>query len=121
MKELAFKFVTVTNPDEIKDPTTQRAIRQHARRRANGNSVRQKSFKLVFDLPAAAGVIGAGPERQLVESGYVQSAEQEHSDLNDVVPSIHPLWPINIDTGTISGSSFSPEIKDLVENIGKNS
>jgi hypothetical protein len=114
----ALEFVTITSPDEIKDPIKQRAIRRQARRRDNGSkSFSRKPFKIIIDLPG--GDIHAGPEqsiigRQKAASYYISSAEHEHSELNAVLPSFDFLRPIGTGRGFIFTYPLSPEMNTRV-------
>ena len=114
----ALEFVTITNPDEIKDPTKQRAIRRKARRRYNGSkALFRKQFKLIIDLPA--GDIHAGLEQSIMGgqktgSHYIPPAEHEQSEPTVVVPSFDFLRPISIGRGLIFPSHFLPEMSTRV-------
>jgi hypothetical protein len=119
MEGLAFEFVTITNPDEIKDPTKQKAIRRKARRRANeSQSIARKPFKVVIDLPVAGG-IETGLEPQIRQPDYVPPAEHEFSVPEAGNPPIYSLSPISTDARPVSLSPLSPEMKAEVMNIGK--
>jgi hypothetical protein len=50
-----FAFVTITNPNDIRDSKKQSVIRRHARASTtNSKQRRRQQIKLVFDLPDAA-------------------------------------------------------------------
>ena len=114
----ALEFVTITSPDEIKDPIKQRAIRRQARRRDNGSKCfSRKPFKMTIDLPGSN--IHAGPEQSIMGlqkagSYYIPPAEHEQSELNAVLPSFDFLPPINNGRGFIFTSPLSPEMNTRV-------
>jgi hypothetical protein len=109
----ALEFVTITNPDEIKDPIKQKAIRQRARRRDHGSKAFRKPIPIIFDLPAAN--IQADTEhsvirRQLIAASYYV-LEHKYSERNVAAPSLEFLRPIsNGGGGLLFASSFSPEM-----------
>ena len=119
MDGLAFEFVTITKPDEIKDPTKQKAIRRQARRRNNGSqSFPRKPLIIAFDLPAA-GNIDAAFEPRIWESDLESPAKHENLELNAESHSIHSLMPTGMDAGPISTTPLYLEINAQVVDIGK--
>ncbi|TVY13364.1 putative oxidoreductase [Lachnellula arida] len=115
----ALQFVTITNPDEIKDPTKQKAIRRQARRRANGS--KPKPFKLTFDLPAVD--VHTGPEHEQsitqlqLKVGHGHSIPPrvyEYAGLNAGLPSFDILRYTNSNRGS-SMSQMNTRILQLVD------
>jgi hypothetical protein len=107
----ALEFVTITNPDEIKDPVKQKAIRQQARRRDHGSRASRTPFQIIFDLPAAD--IHPSTEhsvirRQLMAASYYV-LEHKYSERSVAAPSLEFLPPIS-NCGLLFASSFSPEM-----------
>ncbi len=119
-KQNALEFVTITSPNEIKDPVKQKAIRQHARRR--GDDPSRKSFRIVFDLPAAEDHNHAGVERDIAGRqgagsygrDFVGRENSMRREVNAVVPSFHFLRPISAGRGLIFTSPLSPEMGSRV-------
>ncbi|PMD44507.1 hypothetical protein L207DRAFT_525832 [Hyaloscypha variabilis F] len=102
------EFVTIMNPNEIRDPLKQKLIRQHARRREDSNSTFRKTFKLVFDLPS--GDTQTAVEGPITGSHSMLSAVREHLDLTPFVPSIQFLRPLTPVRGLVFASPHSPEM-----------
>jgi hypothetical protein len=113
------EFVTILNPNEIKDPVKQKAIRQHARRRENHSKSRSRQpFKLVFNLPSRT-----EPVQSITSSYDMLSAAGGYLKLTHFVPSLQFLRPVT----TVRGQSFpmphSPDIDVRVMQLidfGKN-
>ncbi len=102
------EFVTIMNPNEIKDPLKQKLIRQHARRREDSNSTFQKHFKLVFDLRSAD--TQTAVQRPITGSHSMLSAAGEHLNLTPFVPSIQFLRPLTPFRGLVFTTPHSPEM-----------
>jgi hypothetical protein len=110
----ALEFVTITKPDEIKDPIKQRAIRRQARRRENGTKdSSRKPFQIIIDLPggdtynaAEQSILG----RQKASPYYLPPADYSHLERNAVVPSFDLLPSISTSRGLLFTSYFPPEI-----------
>src|ERR1051326_5268237 len=109
------EFVTITNPDEIKDPAKQRKVRRHARRR--NRSVVSSSWKarsIVIDLPevepfAAPGdIVNAGPPT----AAYGRITLSDPTDPNNSISiplSLEFLRPIGAGRGLQSLAPFPIE------------
>ncbi|KAE9378251.1 hypothetical protein N431DRAFT_399808 [Stipitochalara longipes BDJ] len=103
------EFVTIMNPNEIKDPVKQKAIRQHARRReTDSKSASRKPFKLIFDLPG--GNVHSGAKNSMTGSHSMLSASHEYLNMTAFVPSFHFLRPITTVRGLVFATPHSPEM-----------
>lgn len=117
------EFVTIMNPDEIKDPIKQRAIRRQARRRDNDSkAVSRKPFKIIFDLPLPGGDVHGGAEqsilgRQKAGSNCISPAEYQHSDQSALVPSVDFLRRISRDRPLIYTYPFPSELNPRVAQL----
>jgi len=108
-KSKTLEFVTITNPNEIKDPVKQKSIRQHARRREmNSKSKSRKPFKLVFDLPG--GDMQVGPVRSIPGSYNMLAAARDYLNSTPFVPSLHFLRPVTSVRGLDPVTQHSPEM-----------
>jgi hypothetical protein len=107
------QFVTIMNPNDIKDPIKQKAIRQHARRRELVlKSSSRMPFKLIFDL---AGVdIQTDAEQSIIKSYDWLSAEREYLKLAPFVPSLQFMRPISIGHSSLFTISYSLDVNAWV-------
>ena len=117
--EHALEFVTITNPDEIKDPVKQKAIRRQARRRdKDSKSSSRKPFKMTIDLPG--GNVHSGREQPIVGCQtaapyYTRPIYHENSQLDAEAPLFDFLLPMSsIGGGLVFTSPFSPEMNTRV-------
>jgi hypothetical protein len=85
-KSPKFIFVTLNNPDDIKDPTKQTTIRRHAKRDAD--RARKESYKLHAESLMLEGAVSqSAVSHQAVRSknrAEQKSAKQKHKKTDDV-------------------------------------
>ena len=95
-KPSKFAFVTITNPNDIKDSKKQTVIRRHARAStASSKQQRRKHAKLVFDLPDTTSQVTIETNATFVQSNKSsdkETVEDETIDHSDSLTTYEMPW-----------------------------
>jgi hypothetical protein len=120
-----FAFITITNPQDIKDPSKQTAIRRHARtNNSRSKNQRRKQTKIVFNLPAADSDKHEEIE-EVVDNSYFDFNDASDASLGSLaLEYIRPLgagrgmnpmapFPIQLNSRMVQLVDFSTEIPSI--------